>query len=105
MKVNELNALYMTVMEGFGNPYNEDIKKGMKLFKSFESEIDTELKVEALALLGDNYIIHYEFDKAKTNLLQNSRKITNNKNNIFAKEKHLVSQRSACQKSFKNLNN
>jgi len=45
------------------------------------------------------------FDKAKTNPRQNSCKITNNKNNIFAKEKHLVSQRSAYRKSFKNLNN
>ena len=86
LKVNELNALYMTVMEGFGNPYNEDIKKGMKLFKSFESEIETELKVEALALLGDNYIIHYEFDKAKTVF----EKISNESKNWFLVLKNML---------------
>lgn len=61
---NERNALFLASMEAYGNPYNEDINKGVKIFNNFRSGINQEIVDYILLLLGQNYIMHYEYEKA-----------------------------------------
>ena len=65
LNANEFNCLFLAVMESFGNPYNEDIKKGTKIFNSYSENVNEEICSYALILLGVNYILHYEYDKAE----------------------------------------
>ena len=107
LQTNEFNAIYLAVIEAYGNPYNENINKGMKLYKMFAGQLEEELKNYTLLLFGVNYATHYEFDKARDMFTKLSTDSKNwflvYKNLLLVNNKVRTYEELIMQKKFKEL--